>query len=645
MDSTTDALVRRPVRPRLAVPGTWRVHLTRHRIAIFIVLLLALAFYMWTAYTAAPFTFSRNNADVYNLLTTAFLHGHTYMPLDVPAGLLHLRNPYDPAQNAPYQAAFHDLALHGGRLYSPWGPTPALTLFLPFRITSFKMSQSFAVALFSFIGLVCAVATLHLLLRRFIPKTPDWLLVVASAALALTNAAPFMLRRPAQYEVAISAGYCFEMAGILLAVTAVRGSGAVVRRRLALSSLCFGLAVGARLSLVPLVLLALIAAAVMVRQGGDRGTLLACALGPFLVCAVLLGLYNAVRFGSPSDFGAQYELAGVNQMTMPLQRLAYVPPGVFSYLLMPPRLAVTFPHVFLMTTAHYPGPFPKGYAGAPGVPWAAEPAGGLLPTMPITLFLLALPLLWRTRTVNERPALLIAAAATVLALSIVFLLAYALFGTTQRYEVDYATIALIGAVIVWALMLARHSKRSAWRRLIAVSGIALCVFGAVVGTAISFTGYYDSLRQTNPGVFNTLEDITSPVATLATMVAGKAVIARVDGPLPVELPTSGFGLVDEGGAGTWLGAGPVSVNILSPSAQDLSIVAGQQVGPGAPPASSLDIRVTSPGRPPAFVPLVGRGLRLPVHLHWGLNRIRLSVVGPGFASPAEVHLDHMALSR
>ena len=75
------------------------------------------------------------------------------------------------------------------------------------------------------------------------------------------------------------------------------------------------------------------------------------------------------------------------------------------------------------------------------------------------------------------------------------------------------------------------------------------------------------------------------------MVAWKAAIARVDGPLPVELPTSGFGLVDEGGAGTWLGAGPVSVNILSPSAQDLSIVAGQQVGPGAPPAFSLDIRV------------------------------------------------------
>src|SRR5690349_12412224 len=98
MDSTTDALVRRPVRLRL--PGTWRVHLTRHRIAIFIVLVLALAFYMWTAYTAARFTFSRNNGDVYNLLTTAFLHGHAYLPLAVPGGLLHLRDPYDPAQNA-----------------------------------------------------------------------------------------------------------------------------------------------------------------------------------------------------------------------------------------------------------------------------------------------------------------------------------------------------------------------------------------------------------------------------------------------------------------------------------------------------------------------------------------------------------------
>jgi hypothetical protein len=645
MASTTDALTRRPLRPRFAESTTWRVRLTGHRLAIAVVLLLALAFYVWTAYTASPFTFSSHNNDVYNLLTTAFLHGHTYLPLDVPAGLLHLRDPYDPAQNAPYQAAFHDLSYYGGRLYSPWGPTPVLTLFLPFRITGLHMSPSFAVALYAFIGFVCAVAIMHVLIRRFIPQTPNWLLVVATVALALTNAAPFLLRRPAQYEVAISAGYCFAMAGILLAVMAALGSAATTRRRLALSSLCLGVAVGARLPLLPLVLVAVAAALVMVRRGGNRRALLMAALGPFLVCLVLLAFYNVARFGSPGNFGAQYELAGVNQMTMPMQRLAYVPPGMFSYLLMPPRVAVTFPHVFLMTTAEYPGPFPKGYAGAPGVPWPAEPAGGMLPTMPITLLLLTLPFLWRRRRPGEQPVLLLATGAVVLTLAIMFLLAYAVFGTTERYEVDYATVALIGAVLVWALLLARQSQRNARRRLLVVSGVVLCAFGAAVGTAISFTGYYDSLRQTNPGVFNTLEDVTSPFVTVATMVADKAVIARVDGPLPTELPPPGFGTVDENGAGTWLGAGPVSVNVLSPSAQDLALTAGQQVGPGAPPPSRLAISVKSPGHPPITVPLIGHVVRLPVHLHWGLNRIVLGLAGPRGAYPTELHLDHLALSR
>jgi len=135
-------------------------------LAIFLVLAGALAFYLWIVATSVPLGPDFNR--VYNLMATGFLHGHTYLPIKPPAGLVHLRDPYDPAQNAPYQGSYHDLALRDGRLYSTWGPSPVL-LFLLFRLTPIELRQNLAVALYAFIGLACAVWLLHVLLRRLLP--------------------------------------------------------------------------------------------------------------------------------------------------------------------------------------------------------------------------------------------------------------------------------------------------------------------------------------------------------------------------------------------------------------------------------------------------------------------------------------------
>jgi hypothetical protein len=643
-------LGRRLRRPQLIPARAW---FTTHRVAVLVLLALAFAFYAWTAATSLPFSFSPSNEDIYNQLATAFLHLHTYLPIAVPAGLRHASDPWNPAVNAPYQIAnpaIHDLALYRGRLYSPWGPTP-LILFIPFRITGLKMSESFAVVAFAFTGLVLAVVLLHRLIRRFLPRTPRWLLLLATGGLALTNVEPFMLRRPAQYEVAISCGYCFLMAGLLLAFTA-----AVADRHrgwwLGLSSLCLGLAVGARLSLAPACLVPLVVAVYLIRKRGDGRwrQLVAAALGPVIACAVLLAAYNVVRFGSAGNFGEAYQLAGLDQHTMPADRLAYVPPGMFSYLLMPFRVTLAFPHVALVTTGDYPGPFPALYSGAPGG-WPAEPAGGLFPTMPITLLLLVLPVLWSRvraggRDAGERAAIITAISGSVLGLAIMFLLAYALWGTTQRYEVDYATIFLLASFLVWAVLLERRRRGTRGRRAIAILGIVLVTIGCMVGTAVSFTGY-DPLSISHPGTFDTLEDITSPFATLATMIAGRPVIARVAGAVEAATPNqNSFAMVGAGNSIAWLGVGePVlTVVIDSPGSEHTYLRAYTKLGTGAPPASKLRLDVTSPGRAPLAIAFPPAGpLRMPITLHWGLNRINIALTGQSGGPPDELYLANVNL--
>ena len=103
-----------------------------------------------------------------------------------------------------------------------------------------------------------------------------------------------------------------------LAVTAVpRGPRSVLR--LALSSLCFGLAIGARLPLAPVVLVAVAVAFYIGRGSEGQRRLLVAAIGPFLACVLLLGLYNVARFGSFTNFGQQYQLSGGNNNAMPAE--------------------------------------------------------------------------------------------------------------------------------------------------------------------------------------------------------------------------------------------------------------------------------------------------------------------------------------
>ncbi len=621
------------------------LNVSGHRVRIAVVLALAFGFYVWTAQTSAPFSFSSSNDDVYNQLTDGFLHGHTYLPLQVPPGLLRLKDPYDPAQNAPYQSgAYHDLALRNGHFYTTWGPTPALTLFLPFRLTTLKMSESFAVVLYGFAGLVCAVLLLHLLIRRFLPGTRDWLLVAASAGLALSNVVPFILRRPAVYEVAIGSGYCFAMAGLLLIARGMIGTS---RRtlQLALGSLCLGLAIGGRPSLVPLGLVAVTVAAYVWRRGGEPRRTFVALLAPVIVCGLLLGAYDTARFGSPADFGSKWALAGIEQSKYRFDQLSYVPPGVFSYLLLPPRPALTFPHVFLMSDTSYPLALPYQYAGsATGPP--AEPVGGLLPEAPITLLLAALPLWWRRRDRSEEPIALIAAGLTALGLLVVVDLAWGLFSTTERYEVDYASLLLIPAFLMWAALTARAQGRRRHQLAVATAGLVLTGIGAAVGTAISLTGYYDSLRTTHPGTFRTLEDVTSPLAAIATMVADKPVLTRVDdGSSPVDFPTPHYGTFGERGASSWLGPGQaVTVTVIAPGSMRTVLDTTALRGPDAPAsARALAISIRSGGRG-VTVPLGAPAAQLPIELHWGINRIELNVSGVKSAPPRVIRLDNIRLA-
>ena len=69
---------------------------------------------------------------------------------------------------------------------------------------------------------------------------------------------------------------------------------------------------------------------------------------PYVIVAGLLMYYNWARFGSPFDFGANYNLT-TNDMTHRGFHLDRLPFGLFMYLIQPPEFTGTFP---FMTPSH-----------------------------------------------------------------------------------------------------------------------------------------------------------------------------------------------------------------------------------------------------------------------------------------------------
>jgi hypothetical protein len=626
---------------RLALPGraailarvkplvTWRAAL------VFAFLGAVLAFYVWTANTSlTPIHFADQQGDHYNALADGLLHGRASLLTPPDPGLLALKDPYDPVANASYRlAGAHDLSLYHGRFYLYWGPTPALTLFIPFRVLGVgEMPAPLAAVIYSFAGLIFSLLLFRFLVRRYVPDTPFWMQFAGVVALAVGNTAPFILRRPDIYEVAIAAGYCFMFAGLYFLLTgALRDRPSLVR--LALGSASFGLAVGARPPQLIVAFSTVLVLAYLIRAGkaplrSDKLRLAAAVLGPIAVAGVLLLIYNYVRFDSFTEFGQRYQLAGVEVAKRKMFDLAYIVPGLYYFLISPVRWAVAFPYAHLAPPPFYPGSVPKQYDGV-------ELVGGVLANMPILLLLAALPFALRRSSGRSRELLTVAAGLGVAGLMIVVLVSWTLWGATMRYEMDFSALLLVPALLTWYVLAARTRERRARRRTLAVLAGVAVLYGALVSTAIGFNGYFDSLRVAHPSTYKSLAHFFSPIPTFATLFVGHPVLSDVlNEPNGYSLPHVNYGTTTAQGASFAIGSKPATVSVTSPGGRNIVLEAELARGANVPPGSSVSLTVSG-SRSDVQLPVTGGTARVRLHADTGLNDYRFAaVVSPPSAGPA-----------
>jgi hypothetical protein len=355
------------------------------------------------------------------------------------------------------------------------------------------------------------------MIRRLFPEIPRAVVLLATVGFAYTSPTTYMFATPGIYEAAIGAGQACLLLGLVVAFESVwRASEGQPRRgRLIAAGICWGAAVGCRISLI-VPAAAFVAVTALLSSTADwrrwRPLVIRTAYLATPIALTLLGLgaYNKARFDSWFEIGVKYQLNTFPFVTSP----KYFPLNLFSYLLRPLGHSCRFPFLAALYDIGARGfprwvHFPRGYT-------THEPQAGLFATSPFTWISIgAVPFaLWQLRRLrltlapvfvhDQRLRTEVWCVVSFFALTFLTPLPFAAaFGTTMRYVADFsAGVALLSA---WGGARALARLPAGWPRWAGFAGLlALVLATALVGLLLGFQGYDEMFQNHNPALYDSL---------------------------------------------------------------------------------------------------------------------------------------------
>ena len=423
----------------------------------------------------------------YNLLVDGFRAGQLNLKRETPTGLRQLADPYDPVASQPYRGSvyrndrLHDLSYYHGKLYLYFGVTPALVLFWPaVALTGHYISHAQAVVIFASLGLIVSVGLLHAVWRRYFPRVSVVVVCAGTLALGFATSLPLLLQRPEVWEVPICCGYALTM--LTLAALWKAWHEPLRRGRwLGLASLAYGLAIGARPSLLfgAVILLGPVMQTWMTAAEGDRRRwretmrLALAAMVPIAGIGLGLLVYNYLRFDSPFEFGQSHQLADSRQDNVQHFSLDYLWFNLRVYFWAPASWHRVFPYLHPVTTP----PFPPHHGGMDYI-------YGVLTNTPFVWLALAAPLAWWRQTREHRAGLrgLVMSAAVLFGISA--LLMGLFYGACLRYQTEFMPVLVLLAVVGLLGLEAALADQSRWRTA------ARLVWGTLWAYSVAFSLLY-----------------------------------------------------------------------------------------------------------------------------------------------------------
>ena len=262
--------------------------------------------------------------DQYEELADAILEGHIDVHTDEDVSdLAAMDNPYNAdARNSQGISFQWDHAFYDGHYYVYFGIVPALLLFVPYKaITGTALTSWKGTAVFSVFIIIAIFMFAYQIIQKSKAKVPltVYLVLCSNASLMILW---YAVEHPALYCTAIVAGICFALWSFFFLYQSFCVDEKPKLWKIFIGALCGALVFGCRppigvteIALIPLLYIGVKGQISEQRDGYKKSIMLQAfsfAL-PYIIVAVLLMVYNYVRFESPFEFGQSYQLTVADQ--------------------------------------------------------------------------------------------------------------------------------------------------------------------------------------------------------------------------------------------------------------------------------------------------------------------------------------------
>ena len=292
------------------------------------------------------FEYVKKHHAQYNQLADSFLEGRLDLQKDPPEFLKEMKNPYDTTirdrlEKSTGQEVQKDTAYYNGRYYVYFGVLPCLTMFLPFKaITGLDFPAVFGIIAMIILFIIGLFMSIWSIMSRNYPKTSLGALILTALGALFATCITMAVTMASFYVLPTVMALALFIWGAFFFTKSKKHKAFMI-----LGCTCLALTFACRpqIGLLSILLVPLGIHYLLEVKGVWRKILLIIGVVlPFVIVAAGLGWYNYARFGSFTDFGANYNLT-FNDMTHRTTSLELMFKSLFYYFIAPFQFSPDFP--------------------------------------------------------------------------------------------------------------------------------------------------------------------------------------------------------------------------------------------------------------------------------------------------------------
>ncbi|MCR5502464.1 MAG: hypothetical protein K6F53_05620 [Lachnospiraceae bacterium] len=463
------------------------------------------------------------NTEQYQRLAEAFKAGSLSLLFEPDERLVKMENPYDMSYRASimeFDDYRFDHAYYNGKYYVYFGVVPCALLYFPYYLLTGKHIHNHTVC---YIGVLFIIAGFLLLfdrlIRRYAKKCSVALWFLTIELTLLGSYIIYVTKRPDLYSVPIIWATAFAVLGMWAYLCAIPDEKDIVKRKekekgkkkkkngkkagdtrhlkqgfLILGSILTALVAGCRPQLFLIVILDIILLRdycfswdYLKSRDGIASVLSVGA--PMAVIGGLLMTYNALRFGSPFDFGAFYNLT-FNDMRNRGVVWDRVPLGAVIYLIRPMELLPEYPYFGNISV-------PNMYMGE--TIWETT-YGGIFWSSPFCLFAF-LPFFRRKKMIKQQRTLYLLSVWSILIAVVIMIFDTINSGILARYFFNFCFLWMFAASFaVWILLAEGNIRKTVFRAVIWLL-VCLTLFETVYQILVFMLDSGDYLKGNRADLF------------------------------------------------------------------------------------------------------------------------------------------------